>query len=59
MFGRIASRSKAPTKPRVAPLASETVKWFAQNRCSRSAKGRCVVVAVSRRERASDRISSR
>ena len=49
MCGRIASRSKAPTSPRAAPLTIDTVKWLAQNSASRSVNGRCVVAAVLRR----------
>ena len=49
MCGRIASRSKAPTSPRAAPLTIDTVKWLAQNSASRSVNGRCVVAAVVRR----------
>ena len=53
MCGRMASRSKAPTRARALALAMETVKWLAQNQASRSAKGRWVTMAVARCERTS------
>jgi hypothetical protein len=40
-------------------LASETVKWLAQNHCSRSAKGFVVSAAVASRERTSAMVASR
>ena len=53
MFGRIASRSNAPTRPRVEPLSDRDGEVVGPEQCSRSANGRRVAAAVARRERAS------
>jgi hypothetical protein len=55
----MASRSKAPARPRTLALAIETVKWLVQNSARRSANGRCVVAAVTSRARVSACTSGR